>query len=680
MRALSHRRPSSFDRFWFGAAYYPEHWDAATRAGDARRMAAAGFNLVRMAEFAWNVIEPVEGRLEFSLFDATIGDLGAHGIHSLLCTPTATPPRWLTVKHPGIAAVNETGVAMEHGSRQHVCHSNPLYREESRRITRAMAEHYRDNPFVAGWQTDNEFHCHFSECHCPSCQIEFQSFLRLKFKDDIEALNRAWGTAFWAQTYGRFEDIPTPKSDRPTFCNPAHRLDYTRFVAAVLARFQHDQVAILREVNPRWFITHNGTFRNVDYRGEFGRDLDLLGYDCYPMFHGTAASRPADQAFCLDAVRGWTGNFIVPEQQSGPGGQQTYFHDHPEPGELRKFTYTSIARGADSLLYFRWRTCRFGAEEYWCGILDHDDVPRRRYAEVSQVGAELKRIGPELMGTHVHAEVAIAGADCDQEAAHHTLHFGLPSPGEVAGAIHRVWYTKGFATALVHPEDDLSGIRLYFIPHWVAFNPAWVPRLESFVRDGGTLVIGARTATRNLDNNVVPETLPGCLRELARITVSEYGRQNRPELRPLAFTLGKRAVKTSCWYESLFPEKGAKALACWTSRHLKGQPALSIRTLGKGSVIYAGTYLTEEVSRELQPLLAKQAGLKPLLPGAPAGVEVVRRQADGRQVWFVINHNEKSVTVKAPPRGVDLVTGRRIAASLKLKPLDVAVIKAVIKA
>lgn len=672
---LSHRRPSSLDRFWFGAAYYPEHWDAATRAGDADRMAAAGFNMVRMAEFAWDLLEPTEGRLDFALFDATIATLGAKGIQTLLCTPTATPPRWLTLKHPDLVRRNEAGLAMEHGSRQHACLSHPEMRAQSRRITRALAEHFRDNPHVAGWQTDNEFYCHFSECHCPHCRHDFQEFLRLKFKGDIGALNRAWGTAFWALTYADFTDIATPKSDRPTFCNPAHRLDYARFVSSVVTRFQHEQVAILREVNPRWFITHNGTFRNIDYRGEFGRDLDVLGYDCYPMFHYDPEGRPANQAFVLDLMRGWTGNFIIPEQQSGPGGQQPYFHDHPEPGELRKLTYVSIAHGADSLLYFRWRSCRFGAEEYWCGILDHDDVPRRRYAEVSQVGAELKRIGPELLGTHVHAEVAIAGADFDQDPAHLSLHFGLPRPDDMAAAIHGACYARGYSAAVVHPEDDLTGIGLYFIPHWVVFNPAWVPLLEAYVKAGGTLVIGARTATRDLDNNVVAQTLPGCLRGLAGVTVEEYGRQNRPAARPLSFALERRQVATEWWYESLAPDAGTKVLARWSTRHLKGQAAITLRPQGKGAVVYVGTYLTAGVMRVLLPVLAKRAKIKPVWPALPAGVEVVRRENASRKIWFFINHNEKPAVVRVLPKGIELISNRPVTAPLRLKPMDVAVVR-----
>src|SRR5690606_10485991 len=140
--------------------------------------------------------------------------------------------------------------------------------------------------------------------------------------------------------------------------------------------------------------------------------------------------------YSLDRARSWSGNFIIPEQQSGPGGQPPYFHDHPEPGELRQITLRSIARGADSLLYFRWRTCRFGAEQYWCGILDHDNVPRRRYHEVAQIGREIRSIEKWLRGTHVHVTAAVAGLDFDAMSSHQTYGLGLPNVSQMTQGVH----------------------------------------------------------------------------------------------------------------------------------------------------------------------------------------------------------------------------------------------------
>jgi beta-galactosidase len=537
-----------------------------------------------------------------------------------------------------------------------------------------MARHFAGNPYVVGWQTDNEFNCHFSECHCPACQEGFREFLREKYAGSLDALNQAWGTSFWAQTYRDFNEIQTSRANKPAHSNPGQQLDYMRFVSWAVTRFQAEQVAVLREVNPDWWITHNGIFRHIDYRGQFTRDLDVLGYDVYPFFAYDPEERPLTQCYNLDYVRSLSGNFIVPEQQSGPGGQAPYFHDTPEPGEMRRMAYTSIARGADSLMFFRWRTARFGAEEYWCGVLEHDNVPRRRYAEAAQLGAELKRVGPEVLGTTVQIDAGVAAGDFDANEAHDTLPFGLPGPRALAVPVWRTLFKDGCAVGCVHPSDDLSGLKVYFLPHWEVVDPAWVPNLSAFVEGGGLLVIGARSATRNLDNQVVPETLPGVLRELAGVTVSEYGKQNTPEKRPLMIDFHGSWVQTGSWYEALQPEGSTEVLLTWQNRHLEGQPAVTLRRLGKGAVVYVGTYLSESFMERLWPVLRPLCGLEPLLPGTPAGVEVTLRSDGRKQLWFLINSGELAQVVSVPA-GHDLVSDQPVGGEVELPPNGVMVIK-----
>jgi len=675
MRPLSHKRPTNLTHFYYGSPYYPEHWDAATREGDPERMRAAGWNCVRMAEFAWDMIEPHEGIFDFNLFDETVKRLGEQGIVTIMCTPTATPPRWLTARHPDMLRVDTHGQELQHGSRQHVCQNNFFLRAHSRRITRVMAEHYRHNPFVVGWQTDNEINCHFSECHCESCQQAFREYLTERYKGDIGLLNRAWGTQFWSQTYLSFEDIQTPRENRPTYPNPAQQLDYYRFLAWTAAEFQSEQVSILREAQPSWFVTHNGIMRHVDYHGKFTQDLDFLGYDDYPMFNFDPLTRPASNAFALDHARGWSGNFMVPEQQSGPGGQAPYFHDNPEPGEMRRLAYESIARGADSLLFFRWRTCRFGAEEYWCGILDHDSVPRRRYAEAKQLGEELQRVGPAVLGTSVRVEAAVAACELDEYDAHLTLPFGLPSPQEIAAQVHGEFFKRGWSSGCVHPEDDLTGIKLYVIPHWIIFRSEWLPNLRRFVEGGGVLVIGARTATKDEHNNVVADTLPGLLREMAGLTVEEYGRQNAPDQRPLYLDFGPRSVHTRWWYEQLLPDEGTETLASWSSRHLAGSAGVTLRALGKGTVVYVGTYLNQDVIAALLNVLQPRLDLEAAWPGLPEGVKAVVRENSERKLVFLINFNDHPVVVPSAPEGLDLTSNRQVRGELCLEAYGVSVIE-----
>ena len=367
----------------------------------------------------------------------------------MLCTPTATPPAWLTLKYPEILRVAANGLPMLHGSRQHTCKASMTYRAHSRRITSAMAEHYAGNPHVIGWQTDNELYCHFSECHCANCQEAFRRFLKGKY-GTIEELNRRWGTAFWALTYNDFEQIHTPIPDRPTHINPSHHLDYHLFLSGDVTSFQNEQIAILREANPAWSITHNGIMPNIDYR-EFSRELTFFGIDVYPMFT-PARERAWNTSHQLDMARSFAGNFIVPELQSGPGGQADYFQDTPEPGQMRLFAWQCVARGADGILHFRWRTCRYGAEQYWCGILDHDNVPRRRYEEACREGAEFARLGGQILDTHLEPDVAVLFDSGFAEFAHRPITCGLSSPNTLAAGMRRAWWEAHYNVGFVHPE------------------------------------------------------------------------------------------------------------------------------------------------------------------------------------------------------------------------------------
>jgi beta-galactosidase len=443
-----------------------------------------------------------------------------------------------------------------------------------------------------------------------------------------------------------------------------------------VTRFQHDQVEILREVQPGWFVMHNGAFRHINYRGPFVQELDFFGYDIYPFFNYKPSTRRFSQAFNLDHARAWSGNFMVPEQQSGPGGQSNYFHDTPEPGEMRRMAYTSIARGADSLLFFRWRTARFGAEEYWCGVIDHDNIPRRRYDEAQQLGEELQRVGPAVLGTWVFANVAVAAADQEVYDAHTAQTLGLPTPQQMAESVHTFFQRQGYAVGCVHPSDDLSDLDLYILPHWAMFDPAWERNLCEWVDQGGILVIGARSACKDLNNNVIAEPLPGVLTDLANVTVEEYGKQNAPDERPLwAFFAGDE-VLTSHWYEILQPLEGSEVLATWKGRHQDGLPAVTLNKLGDGYVLYVGTYLTHDLLLALQPEIERLGVVPKIWPFAPPSIEVVKRQDEQREVWFFINHSAEPVEIeRVPEHGTDLITGEKQEGPLTLPGYGVAVIQ-----
>jgi beta-galactosidase len=669
-----HQRPTKLAKFLFGCPYYPEHWTPAERAEDPKRMAAAGMNVVRMAEFAWDRIEPRREQLDFSLFDQTIAALAAEGIDTILCTPTATPPRWLTIDHPEWMRVDESGRRMGHGTRQHCCTNNLAFRAESRRITQAMAEHYKDNPHVIGWQTDNELHCHFNECFCDACAAGFRQWLAGKY-GTIAALNAAWGNAFWALTYDSFDQVPLPyPSSRPAYPNPTHELDYFRFLSDGTIAFQREQVAILRAAAGRWWVTHNGLFRHIDY-WKFTEDLDFLGVDIYPGFAGNQPAGALCTALWAETCRAVTGGFIVPEQQGGPGGQKPYIHLNPQPGQMRLWAWQSIANGADGMLHFRWRTCRFGAEEYWCGILDHDNIPRRRYEEFSREGADLKRIGGRILHTvkDVQAGVLIEN---DQDEACTTLHLGLPRCRDQANVAYGELWKRHMPVGLVHTADAFDGLRLVVLPSMPMMDDGLAGRLRAFVEGGGVLIVTARTAIKDRNNQVIAQTPPGALAELCGATVEEFGRLEEGEL---TLRMMSTIVPAGQGYEVL-KLRGASAAATWQAPAdgspcaATGQPGVAVHHVGKGVAVYVGTYLSEHNVAAVTDLALSYATIRPLAKAAEY-VEVTRRTGGGRALTFVLNHYAAPQTVRGLPNGKALLGNQPREGEVELPAWEVAVIE-----
>lgn len=669
-----HQRPTNLRKFLFGAPYYPEHWTDADRADDPARMAAAGVNVVRIGEFAWDRMEPQPGRIDFSFFDEHIARLGAAGVDTILCTPTATPPRWMTVARPEFQRIDESGKRMEHGNRQHCCTTNPGFQAESRRITEAMAKHYAGNPHVVGWQTDNELNCHFSLCFCPECVKAFQAWCRRKYAS-IDKLNAAWGNAFWALTYNSFEQLPLPyPGGRPAVPNPTHELDYYRFVSDMVCEFQRQQVEILRKANPGWFVTHNGLMGHVDY-WEFTKDLDFLGIDVYPAFGCKQPEDSVHMATYAQKGRASSGGFVVPEQQSGPGGQKGGMSYTPRPGQMRLWTYQSIAHGADGVLHFRWRTCRFGGEEYWCGVLDHDNVPRRRYQEFAQEGAELKRIGGKILHT-VQDVQAAALIENDQDEAHLTYALSLPSPWDQACKAYREFWKRHLPAGLVSAQDSFDGLKLLVLPSMLMMDEKLAGKLTRFVEGGGVLVVTARSATKNRDNQCIAQTPPGLLAALCGVEMVEFGTAKPDEFK---IELGGPAsIPGGPLYEVLHL-RGAQSMGRWAAPAnygpcaQAGEVAVSLNRVGKGVAIYVGTFLTDQNAKAVMDLALAHAKITPL-GQAPEAVELTRRRDGSRSLIFALNHYPTPQSIRTSA-GMELISGTMCDGNLDLPPYGVAVIE-----
>lgn len=378
-----------------GTCYYPEHWPEEMWAGDASRMADMGITHVRIGEFAWSRIEPSRGDFRWDWLDRAVETLAAAGLEITMCTPTATPPKWLVDETPNMLAWTADGQPRSFGSRRHYCFSSQTYRVESRRITEAVVARYASNPAITSWQTDNEYGCHDTvESYSPMAEAAFRIWLKKKYKT-IDKLNEAWGTVFWSQDYNNFGQIELT-GRTVTEANPAQRLDFQRFSSDQVVSFNKEQVDIIRAHTGN-DITHNvmGHFTAFDHYA-LGADIDITTWDSYPLgfldqewwtdaqkLRWMRSGHPDFAAFHHDLYRACSsGRWGVMEQQPGP---VNWAPNNPAPrdGMVGLWALEAAAHGAEYCSYFRWRQAPFAQEQNHAGLYDSNN-------NLAQGGVEAK--------------------------------------------------------------------------------------------------------------------------------------------------------------------------------------------------------------------------------------------------------------------------------------------------
>ena len=659
---------SRYESFRFGVCYYPEQWPESYWENDARRMAECGVNTVRLGEFGWALMEPREGHYDFSLFDRAIETLGRHGIKTIFGTPTATPPKWLTHKYPEVLDVFETGRPADDQSRRQYCYNSPVYRRLSRKIVEALALHYRGNTNIIGWQIDNEMNNENPECFSESCRAAFRTWLRQKY-GTLNELNARWGTVVWSQIYSDWSQIDLPFGT-PAFHNPALMLDYKRFISASATDYMNEQVEILRRYRPNDFLTHNGAFKNINYYN-FSRALDLHAFDNYPTFDDSPRY-PTGAALTL--VRGFNGRMMIMEQLTGPAGQ-TYMLRTPQPGEARLWAMQAVAHGADGLLHFRWRSAMRGAEEYWFGVLDHDNVPRARFDEFKQEGLELQKIGPQIVGSKVVSEIAVIKDFEAEWVFDHQFLTKEVNVGGVYNALFRAASEQRHNIDFVSPAADLSGYKLVFAPQLALMDDKLAGRLQRFVEQGGTLVMSAHSAIKNRDNAFTAATIPIGLTNVFGVELDSFQTYQPPSRPNNALRLDDGSVLPVNVFAEVLRPTTAHVLGRWERDYLKDSPAATEQQFGKGKAIYYGSLFNVDAARYLIKRYANEIGLKPLLTDGPAQVEVTRRTKGGADFYFVLNHGDSAATVNIGDGFINVLTDKPAIASLTLAPFDYRVLK-----
>lgn len=635
-----------------GVCYYPEHWPEAWWPEDARQMVALGIRQVRIGEFCWARVEPRPGAFDWGWLDRAVQVLADAGLQIVLCTPTATPPKWLVDLDPQMLAVGADGRPRGFGSRRHYDFSSDRYLAQAERITRAFAERYGRHPAVVAWQTDNEYGCHDTVVsHSPQAVRRFRRWLAERY-GDIETLNRAWGTVFWSQAYGSFDEVESP-AGTVTEANPAHRLDYQRFASDEVLRFNRAQCRILRRLSPGRTLVHNfmQMFTAFDHHA-VAADLDVASWDSYPLgalemgWFGEAdkqrwrcTGHPDFAAFHHDLYRGMSRQpFWVMEQQPGPVNWARW-NPAPAAGMVRLWTWEAFAHGADVVSYFRWRQAPFGQEQMHAGLQTPDRQWDTGGREAATVAAELAQLQPHLAQPTRAAPVALV-FDYDglwtleaqpQGADYHPL--------QLAFECYSALRSLALDVDIVPPGARLAGYRLVVLPAM----PRVAPALLDAQADGdATWVLYPRAGSKEETLSIADGLPPGTLRRRIDLRVLRV-ESLRPGVQEPVLLAGRRYAATR-WRETV--ALGADAVA--EAHFADGTPAIA----RQGRTRYLAGWFDAALQREVLERAALEAGL-----GTTRLPDALRIRRRGELLW-AFNHGAQPQQLAVPDARWLLGNGR----------------------
>jgi beta-galactosidase len=648
----------------YGGDYNPEQWPEAVWEEDARLMREAGVNLVTVGVFAWSHLEPAPGAFDFEWLDRVLDLLHAAGVGVDLATATASPPPWLSRLHPEVLPVLADGTRLWPGGRQHYCPSSPAYRQAACRLVTALADRYGRHPAVVLWHVNNEYGCHVPACWCDESAAEFRRWLLRRY-GTVDALNQAWGTAFWSQRYADWEEVLPPRR-APTFPNPTQVLDFRRFSSDALLECYDMERAVLAERSPGTPVTTNfmGFFEPLDYWRWAARE-DVVSNDSYPdPFDPMAHVRQAmagDLMRSLGRGRPW----ILMEQSPNRVNWRPW-NAAKASGLMRLWSYQAIARGADGVLFFQWRQSQAGAEKWHSAMVPHGPVDSSpTWREVVRLGSELRRLDA-VADTRVHADAAIV-LDWESWWA-----LELPSkPSADVRLLDRIeacyepFHRANVTADFVAPADDLSAYRLVVVPNLYLVSDDAAENLRRYVADGGTLVVSFFSGIVDPSDHVRLGGYPGAFRDLLGLRVEDFEPLAGDQRVGLCFADGGDGA-AGTWSELVTP-LGAEVVATFDG----GGPAVLRNGYGRGVAWYVGTAPEQEAMRRILARVWSEAGVG-AVAAMPDGVEAVRR---GDHL-FLLNHGVEDVDVSVPSGCMELITGRALDADrLRLGPRDVAIVR-----
>ncbi|MDR2805132.1 MAG: beta-galactosidase [Dysgonamonadaceae bacterium] len=649
-----------------GVYYYPEHWNESQWERDLKQIKELGFEFVHYAEFAWAQLEPSEGVYDFAWLDRAVDIAARNGLKVIMCTSTATPPVWLSRNHPEILIEKENGIKLDHGARQHPSVSNNYYREYSLKMIDKLAQQYGNDKRIIGWQLDNEPRP--AQDYGKEAQERFRNWLDNKY-GTINALNQAWGTAFWSQTYNRFDEINIPRFAQQ-FMNAHQILDYNRFSTEEMSGFLDEQAKTIRRhcVNNQW-ITTNYIPEYNDGHLRQSRELDIHAYTRYMVFGenygiGRKGYRlgPVERiAKANDFFRPIDGVYGVMELQPGQVNWGK-INPQPYPGAVRLWLWHVFAGGSRFVCTYRYRQPIYGTELYHYGIVGPDGVTP------TPGGLEYARFMQEIKDLRKQYRKDVKNPD-DYEKRRAAILYNHENAWEISRNPQTTeWNTEnhidkyynvlknfGAPVDFIEESTDFSTYNVIIAPAYELIDSLLVKRWMNYVEKGGNLVLTCRTGHKTRNGQLFEAPFGALIEPLIGAKIDFYDLL-LPQT-PDSIVFDEKKYPWTSWGEilSLTPGQGLESWATYSGDFYEGKPAIVFRRLGKGTVAYVGV---DSKNGDLEKAVLKKIYSRLNIPilDLPPGLHIEYRNGFG----IAVNYADQPYTLPLPAVSEYLIGGKEI--------------------
>ncbi len=637
-------------------------------------MKLAGCNAMSVGIFAWAKLEPEEGVYDFSFLDKTMDDVYATGGRIVLATPSGARPAWLSKKYPEVLRTNAERTKRLHGNRHNHCYTSPIYREKVANINRRLAERYKDHPALLVWHLSNEYG---GECHCELCREAFREWLKAKYKT-LDNLNHEWWTAFWAHTYTDWSQIEPPSPLGETSANGLD-LDWRRFVSHQTADFIRHEAHVVKEITPNVPVTTNlMPFYDVLDSRVLAKELDVISRDSYPEWRNEDQSDlllAAKTAMEHDLHRSLKNRpFMLMESTPSLVNWKLY-NKLKHPGAHMLTSLQAVAHGSDTVQYFQWRKSRGAAEKFHGAVVDHVGTEHTRvFSDVAALGTRLKKLDA-VVGTRTESHAAVLYDWSSRWALDRSGGFQKNDKKVMETTVKhcRPLWERGINTDIIDPEDDFSKYSLIIAPMLYLISDALIDKLETYVKNGGTLLCTYTTGMAGENDLCHLGGFPGGkLKDVFGIWNEEIDTLYPNERNTV--TVNGRDYTAMDYCERIHPST-AEVLGTYREDFYAGEPALTVNTYGKGRAYYIAFRDTGDLTDDLTARLLAECGIASDFDGTlPAGVTAHSR-TDGENLFvFLQNYSTATAETETAHAWTTVEDATPITGKITLAPYETLIL------